>query len=189
MLSLKFQHSFEDLVKANRLMADHSPTMRRMRKFALILIGIIFFLLGILNGISISSNSVLINPVIILSPIVLYLLVIQFLFRRLFHWSAGWSFKRMLRETSNQALFSEREVTVDDQGIIAKSGLGESKFQWRGIDRVVESEEFALFYISSVQAITVPMQKVISGNPKRFVEAAKEYWLAANPGKVVEEYQ
>jgi len=184
MLSLKFRLTLDEQVEASCFLRYRSPTIRRHTTITYAVLSTIYFLCGILIG---SRNSS--DPVIVITAGILFVVVPLTPLWWFSRWLTARSVRRMLMESSNSALLGDREAVIDELELTVKNNQGEGKIVWTGIERVVESKDFVFFYLTPMLAHVFPKQNSISGDPKEFVEAAKEYWLAANPGKVVEEYQ
>jgi len=184
MRTLKYQLTVEEHVEANRFITGHSPSIRRRRLIVTSLGAIVYFFVGTWIGKRISADPwFYVGFGVFFATVTIVPLV---WFRQ---WLSARTIRKMLSESSNRAALGVREVSIDEEKMSVKGETGESSVRWIGIERVTETRRHAFFYISSIHAHMLPKVSVFSGNPKEFVEAAKEYWLAANPGKVVEEYQ
>lgn len=63
---------------------------------------------------------------------------------------------KMLDEGRNKDMLGKHIFTVNEEGIIEESENGESKINWSGVEKVIETEKHIFIYISSISAYIIP---------------------------------
>lgn len=179
--SLKFQLTIDDYVRANRFLLAHSPSIRSRRRKVILFAGLIYLCTGLWLGSRLSAD-----PVTIMAVGAIFMLGTMIPLWYLREWITARSIRKLMEEANNRGALGERELQIDAEGISVRSPVSNSRILWSGIERFIEERAFAFIYISSIQAVTIPKQEVFSGKPQEFIKQAKQYWLAANPGKTVE---
>ncbi|MBJ8031528.1 YcxB family protein [Bacillus cereus group sp. N21] len=74
--------------------------------------------------------------------------------------------KKMLREGSYDNLIGKHNVQITDEGIIETNNGGETKLNWKGIEKVEENEAYIFIYVSSMSANIVPKHAFVQENSK-----------------------
>ncbi len=73
-------------------------------------------------------------------------------------WITRWSIKRAMKQNHRLRGQITREVTA--QGLECRDDGTSAKFEWRAIERVVETEEFFLFFYTAKCAYFIPRRMV-----------------------------
>ncbi|MEI4619745.1 YcxB family protein [Bacillus cereus] len=74
--------------------------------------------------------------------------------------------KKMLREGSYSNLLGKHNLQIIDEGIIETNSGGETKRNWKGIEKVEENEAYIFIYVSSMSANIVPKTAFARENSK-----------------------
>jgi hypothetical protein len=64
--------------------------------------------------------------------------------------------QKLYSDENNFSFFTEKELTIDNSGIIERGENSESRINWRGIIKKVETKEYFYLYLNTVQAIIIP---------------------------------
>jgi hypothetical protein len=64
--------------------------------------------------------------------------------------------KKLIAEGPNAGMFGPHELTIETSSLIEKTDVNESRHAWSAIDRVIETDDYAFIYLSSVQAHIIP---------------------------------
>jgi hypothetical protein len=82
--------------------------------------------------------------------------------------------KRMQSEGRSKGLFSERTLTIDDNGLRIRTAIGEHSHPWAAIEQVEETKSHAFLAISGLEAVTVRRAAfAFDGEYEEFVDAAQ----------------
>ncbi|WP_255288064.1 YcxB family protein [Bacillus pseudomycoides] len=73
---------------------------------------------------------------------------------------------KMLKEGSYSNLLGTHNVQIIDEGIIETNNGGETKLNWKGIEKVEENEAYIFIYVSSMSANIVPKHAFAHENSK-----------------------
>ena len=90
-------------------------------------------------------------------------------------------FVACIKQGTNKGTLGEHELEIDDNGLVERTEVTETRQSWHGVERIVETDEHAFIYVSSMMAHVIPKHSVIAGDPNEFIARAKQLWLAANP--------
>lgn len=77
--------------------------------------------------------------------------------------------KRILKlvdEGKNKDMLGKHILTVNEEGIIEESENGESRINWSGVEKVVETEKHFFIYFSSIMAYIIPKSVFEKDNTK-----------------------
>jgi hypothetical protein len=69
-------------------------------------------------------------------------------------------FKRRIQKLysneNNFSFFMEKELIINGSGIIERDDNSESRTNWRGVVKKIETKEYFYLYLSTVQAVIIP---------------------------------
>lgn len=111
---------------------------------------------------------------------ILFAGLFSLIFNHLFAASMDRQVRRLYKEGTNKGVFGQHEIEIDDEGLVERTEVNETRQSWQGVERVGETDEYAFIYISSVMAHVIPKRPGIDGDPDEFITRAKQMWLAAN---------
>ncbi|MBO9633208.1 MAG: YcxB family protein [Chitinophagaceae bacterium] len=94
---------------------------------------------------------------------IIYALIVPLLVRR----SIKSRVNAMLRETENQHILEESEITLSEQGILDRDNASESRYNWEAIVKKVETKDCYYLYTSSYHAILIPIRALSSAEEKK----------------------
>ncbi len=179
---LRYEISMDDLVAFNRYHSANSPAIKRSKSTFMILVS------GLVVGLSL-----LIDPPpgiarsVVASVAVLFALLFSFIFNRVFRSSLDRHVRRLLNEGANKGCFGWHELEIDNDGLVERTEVNETRHSWQGIEKIAETESHAFLYTSSFMAHVIPKQSISTGDAVQFIADAKQLWLAANPDKRAEQ--
>ncbi|AFY54773.1 hypothetical protein Riv7116_2252 [Rivularia sp. PCC 7116] len=78
--------------------------------------------------------------------------------------------KKMLVERNRQGETGEHILELTDTEIIEKTRVNETKTKISFLDKIVNLPDYALIYISSVEAYVIPRSSISEGNLEKFLE-------------------
>jgi len=81
--------------------------------------------------------------------------------------------EKLLKEASHAKSLGAYSVTFDDEGISSKSPIGESKFTWSAVDRVLLTNEHLHVFLIGSMGYPIPRREVgddLIEKVKSFVE-------------------
>ena len=126
------------------------------------------------------------RPVIVAAAIV-FAGLLSAIFNCTFPASVDRQARRLYKEGTNKGVFGQHEIEIDDDGLVERTEVNETRQSWHGVERIAETDEHAFIYISSVMAHIIPKQSVTAGDPDTFIARAKQLWLVANPDAMAEQ--
>lgn len=83
---------------------------------------------------------------------------------------------------ANRGTIGEHEIEIDEDGLVERTEVSETRQSWRGVERIDETETHAFFFVSPLMAYIIPKQSIITGDPVTFIATAKTFWRSANFG-------
>lgn len=177
---IRYNITMDDLVAFNLYHFTRSPFIKGINYGVMIVVAMLI-VLGF-SFASISSGE----------PIAAILGVIfAALFCVIYQWmwpaSLDWHVRRLLSEGHTKGMLGPHELEIDPQGIIERTDMNESRTAWRGVDRIVETEDYAFIYISAIMAHVIPKHATTTDDPTAFIARARAWWRAANPEAISEQ--
>jgi hypothetical protein len=89
--------------------------------------------------------------------------------------------RRLYNEGTNKGTLGQHELEIDDNGLVERTEVNETRQSWNGVERIAETDERAFIYVSSMMAHVIPKKSLSAGDPDAFIARAKQLWIAANP--------
>jgi len=172
---VKYENSLEDMVAFNRYHCARSPAVKKTKFICMILVSA----LAIFGALFIPPTDNVSRPVIIAGAIVL-----AGLFSAIFNcrFAAGMDrqVRRLYNEGTNKGIFGQHELEINNDGLVERTEVNESRQSWQGVERIAETDTHAFIYVSSIMAHVIPKQSVTDGDPGAFIARAKQLWHARN---------
>ncbi len=180
-MKIRFEITTEDIVAFNRFHCENSPMWRRQRlvqsSILPIILGLTF--LGALVGLLRDAEDFPLYPVFLLGLAVVFLLL-----------SAGWvlfirwqmsanlvsATRRLLAEGTNRSMLGWRHMELANNRLFVKLELIDSSYDLRAIEKIVGNEDFTFVYVSSIQALIIPMRLYPEDEYRAFVDELCEAW-------------
>ncbi len=158
MFEFEYQLSVDDYVEFNIYHTKNSKTVKNRILFIQILVPIVLMLISIiyygnLLGISISF----------ITSVLYFIFIPQrhlMILRKMIN--------KMVNEGDKGDIFELKKYKIDDTGIFWTSSTSEGKYNWSGVVKMCDLEEFIYLYFNPVQALIIP--KRIIGDDSQFVE-------------------
>jgi YcxB-like protein len=72
--------------------------------------------------------------------------------------------RKIIKESDINAFIGKKEIEVNELGINVVSETSQSKYVWDKIVKIGETEKYLFIYITSLSAISIPKDKIISSN-------------------------
>ncbi|WP_028582053.1 YcxB family protein [Desulfogranum japonicum] len=82
--------------------------------------------------------------------------------------------KKLYSEGKNKGIYGEHEYTIEEDGLLEKTAVNETKQNWNSIEKIVQDKENTYVFINSIQAHVFPKASVIEGNYESFVNEIKK---------------
>lgn len=178
---IKYELTLDDYIAFNLFHTSNSGALRRRRIVGTVLTSFITFVGTLLIGHP-PELGIGFSVIIALFCVVISWYVYKLAYGR----AQSRTVRRMYQEGCNKSILGPREVTIDENSIFSRSEFIEARYFWKGVDRIIETPDHAFLYVAAVSALIIPKREIASGDPLQFIEQAVEYWLAANPEKVVD---
>lgn len=178
---IKYELPLDDYLEFNRFHTSNSATLRRRKYFGTFVLFVASFSVKWITGhppeLGIAFSAFI---------AVLCLLASWFGYSFLMARAQARIARQMYQEGSNKAILGPRVVEIDETALVSRAEFFETRYFWKGVDRIVETPDHAFLYVASLAAMIVPKRRMESGDPLQFIDQAVEYWLAANPDKIVD---
>ena len=95
----------------------------------------------------------------------------------------GQAANRLLDESPNENMLSERTVTFEVDGVRQQLDASESFLRWAAFERIEHDDDYLFLYESSISAIVVPRTAFATrGRFLAFGALARRLWVASSPG-------
>jgi hypothetical protein len=105
-----------------------------------------------------------------------YALFLLFVFPIYYRWSVERTTRKLYAEGQNKGALGNHLVSLDSEGVLEISDVGESRTAWSGIEKVEENEAYIFLYTGSLQAHVIPKQAFLSGSEAaEFLQLARSY--------------
>lgn len=108
---------------------------------------------------------------------VLFLLIYMILFPLSVRRNINALGRRMQTEGKNRGVWGKHYIRIDEQELFEKTDVGESRWRWIGIERVVENNEYIFIYVSTTSAHAIPKRCFSSSEQaEAFYQTAKKFY-------------
>lgn len=167
---LEYEFNKQDYIDYNLYHIHNSPTLKKSLFIQRFIVPIIFLVFPLLlqfigDDIPFWYWSVLFS--------ITFILWIIF-FPRIHEKTMIKRVSKLLNEGKNNNIFGKHMLSISDDGIYGKTEASESK--WKHVEKVVETENHILVYVSSISAIIVPKRAFSSNEQKgRFLDEVKRF--------------
>lgn len=162
MLHLRFNLTEQEFHNFNYYTAWAAPERKSYRLWYLLRVLLLYAAVALLY-IAINHSDQWEIDVMIFGVIgLIYFLMIPFLVKR----SVRSRVKSILARKENQFILQESQVILDDQGIIDKDAVSESRYDWEAIIRSAQTSDCFYLYTNSYHAIVIP-KRILSESDQR----------------------
>lgn len=162
MLHLRFNLTEKEFYHFNYYTAWAAPERKSYRLWYLLRVLLLYGAVALLY-IAINHSDQWEIDLLIFGVIgLLYFLMIPFLVKR----SIRSRVKNILSKKENQFILQDSEVIIDDNSILDKDSVSESKYDWDAIIRSAETEDCFYLYTNSYHAIVIP-KRILSESDNR----------------------
>ena len=178
---VKYHNTVDDLVAFNRYHYAHSPAVKRTKFTSMILVSALL----IVGALTIPSNEELSRSVIVAGAVVLAALC-SVILNHTFAVSMDRQVRRLCKEGTNKSVICQHELEINDDGLVERTEVNETRHSWQGVERIAESDRHVFIYFSAMMAYIIPKESVTSGDPDQFIARAQQLWRVANPEGQIE---
>ena len=81
--------------------------------------------------------------------------------------------KKLYSEGENKGIYGEYEYTIEEDWLLVKTAVSQTKQSWNSIEKIVQYKENTYVFISSIQAYIFPKASVVDGNYDSFINEIK----------------
>ena len=146
----------EDLYAFQLRTAQRSPVIRKTLRNIYVSIFVLFLLLGIypLFGPGpIEAKAIMLGLPLIGFPF--FVVIGKFIER----WIVSSTIQKVIAdEKPGGGVLGRHTLVLDDDGVVEKTRVNESRTLWAGIDRVEDDADYAFIYVSAAAAHVVPLR-------------------------------
>lgn len=162
-MQIEYTLTEQDFIAFNLHDAKHSKMVKRSLFLQCYIIAIIFFAVPLSSFLLGPSGQVYTElPVIFLLAGIIWIVF----YPAYFYKHIERNIKKMLWEGSYKNLFGKHKVQIADEGIIEINNGGETKRNWKGIEKIEENEAYIFIYVSSMSANIVPKHAFVHENSR-----------------------
>ncbi len=111
--------------------------------------------------------------IILAAVFVLISLPFYFLYPRYHKRKYRKEIKKLYSEGENKGIYGEHEYTIEEDGLLEKTAVNQTKQSWNSIEKIVQHEENTYVFINSIQAHIFPKASVVGGNYDSFINEIK----------------
>jgi hypothetical protein len=167
-MKIRYNLTMDDVIIFNEYFYEKSETIRKtIRKYrwklaASPLIGV-FALIYFKN--------IPFTPAIIISAIIVVILSIPiyFLYPNYFKKRGLKYTKNLYKEGANKAILGERELLIQNEGIIEKTQYSEIPQKWESVEKIASYKNQTFIFIGAAQAYIIPQHSILEGDYDAFV--------------------
>lgn len=166
-MHLRFEIEIDDILAFHRYHFAHSKSVRNQK----------FLLIGLVAAIAIPGSLIIesdINSTTRLALAVAFSVVFGIIFHVRYGSTVEGHVKKLIAEGSNAGMFGSHELTIKKTFLVEKTDVNESRHAWSAVERVIETDDHAFIYLSSVQAHVIPKHRVKQGDYDSFIEKVRE---------------
>jgi hypothetical protein len=190
---VRYRTTLEDLVAFNRYHCAHSPAVKKTKFTCMILVSALL----IAGSLFIAPTEEVARPVIVAVAIV-FAGLFSVVFNYMFTASMDRQARRLYNEGTNKGTLGQHELEIDDNGLVERTEVNETRQSWHGVERIAETDERAFIYVSSMMA--VPPQNLVDRtivdvsalsvkltypNASLAVRPARDRWNTENESRAV----
>ena len=73
------------------------------------------------------------------------------------------AYRKASREGDNKAILGLQTISLTPENVFIKTQGGESKYNWSSVDKVTQNDKYIFLYISSINAIVIPIKAFSDG--------------------------
>jgi len=191
-VSIRFETTVEHLIAFNRFHYENSPTWRKQRLVQSLIVPALasvvmwIFWSGVAQEppIRMMRGRLPVPASDIPYGLIAVLLVFaigSFFFIR---WRATanleWSVRKLLAEGSNRAVLGWCEMSLAGNRVAVKREWMDSSFDLRAVQKIVKTDDYTFLYVSSVNAIVIPMRLFPEDEYRDFVADLTDAWENRN---------
>jgi hypothetical protein len=156
MLVIKYHLTEEEYLDYNYFTAWTSPDKKRYRLKYYLQVMILYVAVAGLYIFANRSHSLLLDFSVFFTIGTIYFMMVPFLVKR----SIRSRVKSVLAQSENQHVLNESEVTINENGILDRDTVTESRYAWEAIVRKAETRLCYYLYTNSYHAIVIPKRVV-----------------------------
>jgi hypothetical protein len=154
MISASFTVSKQDALALASQYYSQSPTVRRARLLGHLSVPVLMGLLGILVLCQSSAEKTAAIPVLGWG------LIWALFYSRYHAWHLMRTAERMFKESSYEKTFGTYRLTLNEDGIGSSSPVGEGRYAWSAVTRVLLTPEHLLIFLSGPQGFAIPRKQL-----------------------------
>lgn len=153
MIKIDFKITKEDYIEFNTYHMEHSPAVKK----AIFIQRYIVSLVYLIAPFVFSRISEIPFLFWMIPFAIIYILWVCFYPRRIRRLTEK-RIKKMLEEGDNSEFLGDQCMTLTEEGVEKKSPTSERKNSWASVQRIVETKNLLMIYVSAVSAYLVPLR-------------------------------
>ncbi len=165
----------DDLVAFNVFHTRNSPSLRKMRRRAIVNIAVFMFLLlfGVAQGLTAPFGSALLTAIIGAATAAGYVFLFQ---KTRFVPRIRKVVQAVFSDDNNPGLIGEHTLEVDEEGFTHTTRVCTSRYSWGGLVRVESEPGYTYLYTGAQSAHVIPHAAITSGNFRAVLEQIKQHY-------------
>ncbi len=172
-MEVDFELTMADLLALSDCQAASSPTLKRQRRRARLLVPVLFILIGLLLWLISGDETIGLGLAVLFTALGLIFFV---RYPAMIRSRNVMLIRRMLMEEHNAALFRRRRLSITPETITEATEVHVSTWKWIAIGRVVTDRDRAFFFVTSSAAFVLPRAAFVTDEAfQEFVATAQRY--------------
>jgi len=175
-MKVRFEIQIEDMVALNQYHNSTSSTIKKSKYTRILII----FVLALGASFLIPPTARFTRLVMVQCAIV-YSIVLSLIILYKYRTCSASYISRVLKEGENKGILCWREIELDSTGVTSMTDTCETRYLWKGIEKIVETDSHVFLFTSTLSALVFPKNSVPTEEADRFVALAKQFWISADP--------
>jgi len=159
----------DDLLFFNEYVWLNSQSVQAQMRTVRLLITAICLLVALLAGITLK------NWITPLAAALFAIIFFTLTLKKTFLKGSRKGAQKLYQESEDKDMIGPHELETTQEHLLARSQVCESRLQWRGVDKIVETPTHILIFIASVKAYIINRNTVTKGDLNVFLEEAKNF--------------
>lgn len=169
-MKIDYELKKEDYIKFNVDHMERTPSIKKTLFTQRYILPIMFLIVPFVMG---NTKDVSFWYWIIMSAT--FYIVWAVFYQKYIRWNIGRNVGKLVDEEKDSEMLGHHSILLNEDVMIEKSSLNESKTEYSTIQDIVETKEYVYIYLSSVMAFIVPKRCFKdSSESKDFIDNLKE---------------
>ncbi len=158
---VEYERTVEDIIEFNLFHMSHSPSIRKQTLITQIIVAVLVFIGSLVIGYLFHQETKALTSFDYIVALVVSISCFYAVppFNRA---EVRRGFRKATSEGDNKAILGRHTVSLTKDNIFIKTQVGESKYIWSSINKVMQNDKYVFLYVSSINAIMIPVEAFTS---------------------------